>query len=136
MSFLKTNEDEASLLKYTCMIVICLIVAYSLAVCYLETPHFTATILSDSMEPTLYRGDIVIIKKENIYTEQDIIAFNVNDDIYIHRIIASLDGEVFRTAGDKTIVPDQWAVEKNDILGRIVIVIPKLGYVNLWLAGK
>ena len=136
MSFSKINEDETYLLKYTCIIVICLIVAYSLAVCYLETPDFTATILSDSMEPTLYRGDIVIIKKEKRYNEQDIIAFKVNNDIYIHRIIASLDGEAFRTAGDKTIVPDQWTVKKEDILGRIIVVIPKLGYVNLWLAGK
>lgn len=129
-------ENEKTLLLYIIIILAIIIFSYFIIITYLNTDDFMVTVLSDSMEPTLYRGDITIIKSETTYNIDDIIVFEQPDGIYIHRIIAEREGFEFRTAGDRTGAPDQWSIIKEDIKGKVILTIPKAGHINLWLAGK
>jgi len=42
----------------------------------------------------------------------------------------------FKTKGDKNNRLDFGVVRKEDIFGKSIIVIPKVGHINLFLAGK
>ncbi|NOR85722.1 signal peptidase I [archaeon] len=130
------TKDEKQILLYIIIIITGLFVINNITENYLNTDKFLVTVLSESMKPTLYRGDIVIIKNEINYNEKDIIVFNTNNNIYIHRIIATKEQKIYRTAGDKTKIPDQWTIKNENILGKVIFKIPKLGHINLWLAGK
>jgi len=129
-------KNEKTLLLYITIILTIIMFSYFVMITYLNTDNFMVTVLSDSMEPTLYRGDITIIKNETIYNIDDIIVFEQPDGIYIHRIIAEREGFEFRTAGDRTGAPDQWSIIKEDIKGKVILTIPKAGHINLWLAKK
>jgi signal peptidase len=131
---LRFAKEEEQLFRYVVLIALMIILSYTLVVFLLGTKHFLITIESNSMEPTFYRGDVVIVKKENNYQQGDIIAFLVDSEIYVHRIVAA--GEQYRTKGDRNVAPDLFLVERQNILGKVVFIVPKLGYINLWLAGK
>ena len=45
-------------------------------------------IISNSMSPTLNRGDIVIYKKEKNINSSDIIVFKHENEIIVHRVVA------------------------------------------------
>ena len=130
------TKDEKQILVYIAIILISLFTINFATENYLKNDKFLVTVLSESMEPTLYRGDIVIIKNENNYNVKDIIVFNTNNNIYVHRIIATKEQKAYRTAGDKTGIVDSWMIKNEDILGKVIFKIPKIGYINLWLAGK
>ena len=59
-------------------------------------------VVSNSMQPILYRGDIVIIKNNTNYTTNDIIVFTYENKTYIHRII-SAKNNTYRTKGDNSL---------------------------------
>ena len=130
------TSDEKQILLYIIIIITCLFTINIITENYLNTDKFLVTVLSESMEPTLYRGDIVIIKNEVNYNEKNIIVFNTNNNLYVHRIIATKEQKAYRTAGDKTGIIDSWMLKNEDILGKVIFKIPKLGHINLWLAGK
>ena len=127
------NDDEIGLLNAIMTIIILLAAAWQTVTLALGTNHFMITIISDSMKPVFERGDIVIIKSQKNYSTYDVIAFRMGPEIYVHRIIASQNGK-FRTKGDST-AADQWAVEKEDVLGKVVLVVPRAGSLSLWLNG-
>ncbi len=97
-----------------------------------------AIVTSDSMEPVLHRGDMVVIRKSDDYTPGDVVVFEVDYQLYIHRILARnpQDGLQYRTKGDGSAAVDQWIVRKGDIRGKVVLVIPKVGYAGLILDGQ
>lgn len=83
-------------------------------------------VLSGSMDPTLKVGDLVIIRDEKEYQKQDIITFRTETAPTTHRIIETNDTG-FITKGDANNVEDEGIVTKNQIYGRVVMVIPKVG---------
>jgi len=105
-------------------------------------------VASGSMEPTFHRGDVVIVEnnpgKLNV---GDIVVYNptwYNHSI-IHRIIGikkSSKGELlYEIKGDNNPSPDPYLVKRNQIISKVKIdnngpeVIPKLGYITLWVRG-
>jgi len=90
-------------------------------------------ITSESMKPTINIGDIIITKKcsENDLNVDDIIAFIKNNEITnTHRIIkiTEEDGKkFFVTKGDNNIVQDEKKISSNEIQGKVILTIPKLG---------
>jgi len=127
------NDDEIGLLKAIMTIIILLAAAWQTVTLALGTSHFIITIVSDSMKPAFERGDMVIIKNQKDYGVDDVIAFRRGQDIYVHRIISSQNGE-FRTKGDSTSA-DQWIIEKGNVLGKVILVVPRIGGLSLWLNG-
>lgn len=94
------------------------------------------TVLSGSMEPEFYPGDMVITKhksKTDIKLN-DIVTYKDNDGVIItHRIIEETpDGYI--TKGDNNNVEDADILTEENIIGEVKFSIPKLGYVSDFLS--
>lgn len=84
-----------------------------------------SVISSDSMEPALTEGDLVIIKKQDSYSVGDIVAYQQGTADYVHRLI-QIDGELAVTQGDANIQKDA-AIVMNVIQGKVVLQVPTAG---------
>jgi len=102
-------------------------------------PIFPTVVLTGSMQPVIYPGDVAIIKKtdgENIKLD-DVIQYWTGDIFIIHRVI-EIDPATgkFRTKGDNNSAPDNMLVSKEQIRGKMIAVIPKIGKISLWIRTK
>ena len=91
-------------------------------------------VLSGSMEPEIYKGDLVIVKNidSNTLKENDIIAFRDKDGYVItHRIVEINydDGKKFITKGDNNNVNDADSVALESVEGIYTSKIVGLGNV-------
>lgn len=101
-------------------------------------PIYPIVIATNSMHPSIKRGDIVIGYKTNFNSIKagDIIEYDLDKTPIIHRVketekIYSI-GEVLITKGDNNKKPDLKPVTKKQFHGKIVSIIPKLGYPTLF----
>lgn len=90
-------------------------------------------ILSGSMEPNIKPGDMVIIQKIDIeeVVIGDIIEYQLPDFNVVHRIISIeyQNGErYFVTKGDANLNPDKLPVRESQIIGKVILNIPYVGY--------
>lgn len=93
-------------------------------------------IMSGSMEPEIKTGDMIITKECNNYEIGDVIAFKNTGLVTAHRIVEKLseDGEeLFRTKGDNNNTVDRELVRKEQIRGKTINTIPKVGTAVLYL---
>jgi len=82
---------------------------------------------SGSMEPAIMTGDIVIIQKQDRYYVSDVVTFyDVEHRIVTHRIMET--GEKFSTKGDANRSFDQDKISDNQIIGKVILIVPRLGY--------
>lgn len=100
-------------------------------------PLYPSVVLTGSMEPLIYPGDVVLVKK--IMTEKeigrlsggDIINFKREDITITHRIFDVRRDEAgnfsFETKGDNNDSADEQPVSPNDINGTVIKVVPKIG---------
>ena len=105
-------------------------------------PYYPSAIMTGSMKPMIQPGDVVIIDKIESLEEMkalkvgDVIQFERNDLMINHRIIeiTEVDGQtLYQTKGDNNNVADTPLVEMKDIRGRIIQVVPKVGWPSVWL---
>ena len=114
-----------------------------------SAPVFNAyVVLSGSMLPSIQIKDIVVTKKvaEEELEIGDIITFISPDPRFggisvTHRIIDKYYDESsgsysYRTQGDNNNVADSALVPNNNILGKVILKIPKLGYLQDILSSK
>ena len=104
------------------------------------------TILTQSMWPNIKAGDIIVTYKtdNNVYEEGDIITFVSNDVANVgititHRIdrVYFEDSKIlYRTKGDNNNVADSKGVEPSNVIGKVVMKIPKAGYIQQFLVTK
>lgn len=111
-----------------------------------KAPLFGAyVIVSPSMVPTIKINDAIVVKrvKSEYLKIGDIITFSSSDPSYAgltitHRIVGkqmSQSGEyVYRTKGDNNNVEDSALVKGSDVYGKVILKIPKLGYVQKFLS--
>lgn len=88
------------------------------------------TVLSGSMEPKFYPGDLVIIKHKNKtdIKVNDVVTFRDNEGVIVtHRIIEEVN-EGYITKGDNNNVDDADKLTEDNIIGKVKFSIPKLGY--------
>lgn len=100
------------------------------------------------MAPQIKVKDVVITKKipENDLKVKDVITFISPDPRFggisiTHRIIekmydAKQNRYLYRTQGDANNVADSVPVPNDNILGKVILRIPKLGYLQDLLASK
>lgn len=107
---------------------------------YLGTTTPLLAVESESMEPTLYRGDLVIVRSISPETLQigDIIIFesSMSDIPVVHRIvnIGFSGGELkFTTKGDNNPSVDPYLVPASDVLAKVVGSVRYLGFITLIL---
>ena len=111
-----------------------------------SSPTFNAyVVLTGSMLPEIKVNDVVVTKKVDASTlkENDVITFASADSRYLgtiitHRIIkinySETEGYTFQTKGDNNNVADNALVPANNIYGKVILRIPKLGYLQEFLA--
>lgn len=88
-------------------------------------------ILTGSMEPSYYPGDVIFIKEQNEYDVNDVITFHQRGMIVTHRIVDK-KGIFYQTQGDANNVADE-RIKINDIEGKVVGSISKIGRIILFL---
>ena len=114
-----------------------------------SAPVFNAyVVLSGSMLPEIKVKDIVVTKKISAERLEvgDIITFIAPDSRYggisiTHRIMdkyydESIGNYTYRTKGDANNVADASLVPNSNVLGKVILKIPKLGYLQDLLASK
>ena len=96
------------------------------------------TVISESMSPRLNINDIVIVKKGyeiESYKKGNIITFIRGNEVITHRIDRVISADMrpaFITKGDNNKVEDEDLVKYEDIIGKVVLTMPKIGaLVNL-----
>lgn len=102
------------------------------------------TILTQSMYPTIKAGDVVITYKEdnNKYNDGDVITFvsEQNGGITItHRVdeVYNVNNSYsYKTKGDNNNAPDNEITSGDNVLGKVVVKIPKVGYIQQFLVSK
>lgn len=85
-----------------------------------------AVVVTGSMEPAITAGDMVIIKEQDNYEVGDIVLYKANSYI-VHRIV-DLTEDGFITQGDANNV-DDGEILHGQIVAKVVLVIPKIGFV-------
>lgn len=87
---------------------------------------------SGSMEPSIMIGDIVVTHQQPQYYKNEVVTFlNKDQRIVTHRIIDVLtqDNQTkFITKGDANRSEDEDQITPEQIIGKVVFVIPKLGF--------
>ena len=137
--------DYKEIASYVIILIIVLIAAQHMNV-----------VVSGSMEPAFYRGDIVLVEKAdflginefNVSDVQvgDVVVYDAAwfDQPVIHRIINITDingTTMYVIKGDNNKSPDPYYVTSDQIKEKVVtygdnlVVIPKIGYLSLWLRG-
>ena len=99
-------------------------------------------VLTYSMVPAFTRGDVVVINKlsdveKSELKKGDIIQYKRKDTMVIHRIIDIVDDNDERgyiLQGDNNNSEDPFIVYDNQVVGKEVFSIPKLGYPSVWLS--
>lgn len=89
------------------------------------------------------RGDMLVIQGVSSVTEisiGDVILFDTDQPMpLVHRVVA-IEGEngeaMATTKGDANISPDTPPVKLEQIRGKVIFVIPKLGHLSLWFHGS
>jgi signal peptidase I len=104
-----------------------------------ENPFYVVS--SGSMIPNLNIFDVIVVNG-NIQFDQlkigDIIVFNrpvIHDKVIVHRVAEFLNKDplIIRTKGDAnpgSIPGTDFPISKQDYIGKVVYVIPQIGYVT------
>lgn len=107
-----------------------------------KSPIFNGyVIVSPSMIPTININDAIVVKRNNKdeYTIGDIISFysteyNPAGMVITHRIVNKTTKDHFSssytTKGDNNSVADKDSVITDNIYGKVMLIIPKLGFVK------
>ncbi|MDE1725638.1 MAG: signal peptidase I [Thaumarchaeota archaeon] len=104
-----------------------------------ENPFYVVS--SGSMVPNLNVFDVIVVNGNLPYEQLkvgDIIVFNrpvTHDKVIVHRVaeILSQDPRIIRTKGDAnpgSIPGTDFPISKVDYIGKVVYVIPQIGYVT------
>lgn len=94
-------------------------------------------VMSGSMEPEIHIGSVVGIKEQEEYKEDDVVTVQMpyaQNETYTHRIIEVREPEesnedtTFITKGDANETADGDPVSQDQILGKVFVSIPLIGY--------
>lgn len=116
------------------------IIILTISIVYVVSGYFkyyAIAVASGSMQPNIYKGDIVIVNQK--YTDLikgDIIAYKHDGEIIVHRInnIVDINDEFYvYTKGDANKECDKYKITKDMIVGVVKFKIPLLGYPTVLL---
>lgn len=143
------NSDSMTTKKEILLYVVILIIGLILS------QHMNV-IVSGSMEPVFYRGDIALVEKVDFLGIQefdpntvqvgDIVIYDATwfSEPVIHRVIniSTINGSTYYTIkGDNNPVADPALVSPDQIKAKVLkigdqpLYIPKLGYITIWIRG-
>lgn len=78
-----------------------------------------------SMEPTLYTGDLMVMRRQDAYEVGQIVAFesDMNGAVVVHRIV-DIVGDRHLLKGDNNAFLDRFTPTVDEIIGAEVLTIP------------
>ena len=94
------------------------------------------TVISGSMSPAMEVGDMVIVRDvsaDSIHPGT-VIQFWSGEEMVIHRVVEASgegDGRLFVTKGDANAEPDLELVSSSQVVGAVVLNIPKIGWASI-----
>ncbi len=112
-----------------------LVIILVFLICLLLLPIFginNKVVVSGSMEPNIHVGSLIYIKTVSFDNLKvgDVITYSLGDSTITHRIISiDYDSLTCVTKGDANESIDLSAVSSSQIVGKVFIIIPLLGYV-------
>lgn len=86
----------------------------------------SAVVLTGSMSPALEPNDIIVSRKQSSYAVGDIITFDAGGSSVTHRIV-SVGEDGMRTKGDANNTEDAQPIKQSRVIGKVILVIPRLG---------
>lgn len=86
----------------------------------------SAVVLTGSMSGAIEPDDLVVTHEQASYRAGDIIMFRSGSNTVTHRITA-VTPEGYRTKGDANNAEDAAVTAAEDVLGRVILVIPGAG---------
>lgn len=92
-------------------------------------------VYTGSMEPAIPVGGLVVIKPVDPGTLKtgDIICFKFSEDTSVTHRIVNITNVGFVTKGDANEVPDQWTVKEENVVGKVILTIPFVGYLGFFV---
>ena len=139
---IKNKKMTKKIFKYIMLNIMIILFIINLILSFEENTHilgiYMFNIVSESMEPTLEKDDVVIVKKSDpsILQKSDIITFQQEDRIISHRIIDIIkinDMIKFRTKGDNNEIADPNLIESGEVYGKVVFTIKKVGNIITYI---
>lgn len=88
--------------------------------------YSSAVVISGSMSGTIEVNDMIIARSAESYGPGDIISFDTGSSIVTHRIL-EVTPEGFITKGDANNTADIQPVTPDQVVGKVVLVIPGVG---------
>ncbi len=108
-------------------------------------PLYPSVVLTGSMEPEIRPGDLLLVRsfgrEEEIYALEagDVVGFRRGEIIITHRIMEVCCDEYgnlsFVTKGDNNASADVGTVAPNELTGKVMRSIPKIGLPLVWMRG-
>jgi signal peptidase I len=101
-------------------------------------PSRVIIVSGHSMEPTFHTGDMIIALPADHYERGQVTPYRVPEGdpgeggLVIHRIHGGNARDGFVMLGDNNPSPDIWTPKPADIVGRQVLLVPKVGLVMAW----
>jgi len=134
VSIYEKNEVKTKVKRSIVFVILGFILAFTTRI----LPISPIVIVSDSMNPYIEKGDLAIIQKldSSKIKINDIIEYRLDDIYVIHRVINiknTNNGKIYITKGDSNKSFDVKPVKENQINGKLVGNIPKIGYPTIWL---
>jgi signal peptidase len=103
-------------------------------------PIYPSVIATGSMEPMIKPGDVILVKKVDRndvkVSINDVIQFDRDNILISHRIIEigeDEEGTYYTTKGDNNSTADSRKVKPQEVRGKIILVVPKIGWSTLIL---
>ena len=111
------------------LIVLNLYIIYSKAILKNDTVDFFGysmlIVISGSMEPEISVDDMIIIKEDKKYKEEDIITYKSTNSLVTHRIV-KMEEELIYTKGDSNNTLDE-PIKLEQIKGKVVHIVKGFG---------
>lgn len=84
-------------------------------------------VMSGSMEPAIYPGDLVVIREQPAeeYQIGDVATYLQGETVYTHRIVDQENG-LFVLKGDSNNAVDD-SIAPSQFVGKVIFTIPKIG---------
>lgn len=91
----------------------------------------TAVVITGSMEPAVSVNDMVVIHEQESYEPGDIVSYQSGSMLVTHRIAEATENG-YITKGDANNT-DDGEIAREAVVGKVVLVIPKVGYAIAFL---
>ena len=98
-------------------------------------------VLTDSMEPKIHPGDLVVVSPVKDVKPGDVILYRLElgntEYRIIHRVVDVKYDEngnlYYITKGDNRKYPDPWRVYPGQVIGKLLVVVPTVGKLYYYL---